>query len=354
MSKQTGKRSRKAGLPPGPLMYLGDQPVTAPTMTLIDYNEEQVHERRIENPEDGRPSPDRSSVRWINVDGLSDVDVLQKIGHVFSLHPLMLEDIATLGQRPKLEDDGDCLFMTLRMLYRRKPAGDFIAEQVSIVLGNHYVLTFQEQEGDVFDAIRERIRTGKGRIRKMGAAYLAYALLDAIVDNYFVVLEDLDERIEQIQDAVLDASTSTTLRSLHVMKRELIFLRKSVWPLRELVSEFRESESPLIGEALGPYLRDVYEHTVQIMDTVESLRDLLNGALDVYVSTVGNRLNEIIKVLTMIATIFIPLTFLAGVYGMNFKVMPELEWRYGYFVILGLMVAVAIVMVFFFKRRRWL
>jgi len=276
------------------------------------------------------------------------------LARCLGIHSLVLEDIANTGQRPKMEDFGDYIFMVLKMLYRDTDTGVVNAEHVGIVLGQNYVLSFQEVEGDVFDVIRDRLRTAKGRIRAMWSDYLAYSLLDAIIDNYFVVLEEVGDRIEDLQNRVLKSAGPETVAEMQRIRGELVFMRKSLWPLRELVSGLEKQENPLIGECMSPYLRDAYEHAIHVIDTVELLRDMLTGAMDIHMTVMSNRMNEIMKVLTVIATIFIPLTFIAGIYGMNFRIMPELEWPYGYPSVLALMVAVAVGMWIYFRRQRWL
>jgi magnesium transporter len=253
-----------------------------------------------------------------------------------------------------MEDYGDYMFVVLKMLRHDVKKDEVQAEQVSMILGPHFVISFQEVEGDVFNLIRDRIRQAKGRIRKMGADYLAYALIDAVVDNYFLILEKFGERMEGMEDELVTNPAPETLQEIHTLKRELIFLRRSVWPLRETISGLQRTESSLIAESTEVYLRDVYDHTIQVIDTVESLRDMVSGMLDTYLSSISNRMNEVMKVLTIIATIFIPITFIAGIYGMNFAVMPELGWRWAYFVVLGVMAAVSLVMVIYFRRKRWL
>ena len=300
------------------------------------------------------PFKDKPTVTWINIDGLQEVGIIEKIGAHFGIHPLVLEDILHTGQRPKAEDLGDYLFVVLRMLYYDEREDVMISEQVSLLLGPNYVISFQERGGDVFNPIRERIRNSKGHIRKGGADYLAYALLDAIVDHYFVILEKLGEKIESLEEELVTNPTPETLQTIHTLKRELIFLRKSVWPLREVISGLEREASPLITEPTGIYLRDVYDHTIQVIDTIETYRDMVSGMLDIYLSSVSNRMNEVMKVLTIIATIFIPLTFIAGIYGMNFKYMPELEWHWGYFLVLLVMTIIIAFMVFHFKRKKWL
>lgn len=291
---------------------------------------------------------------WLNVDGVHQPEIIEQVGKYFNVHPLVLEDIAYTGQRPKMEDLDDYIFVVLRMLRFDEKESETKAEQVSIVLGRGFIVSFQERQGDVFNAIRERLRNNKGRIRKMAADYLAYTLIDAIVDNYFMILEKVGETIEEIEDILIANPSTETLRIIHDLKREMIFLRKSVWPLREVINRLERSESALINKSTFIYLRDVYDHTIQVMDSVETFRDMLSGMLDIYLSSVSNRMNEIMKVLTVIATIFIPLTFLAGIYGMNFRYMPELDLTWSYPAILVLMFVVAMVMVVFFRRKKWI
>lgn len=355
MTELTNKRrSRKAGLPPGTLVYIGDKKTEKAFINIIDYNEAEVQEKSAVTPEECREYVDKSTVTWINMTGLHDTDILQKLGDVFGIHPLILEDIVNTSQRPKLEDYGDYLFLVFKMLYHSSRDGSIVSEQMSLVLGRNYVLSFQEIPGDIFDAIRERIRAGKGRIRKHGCDYLAYTLLDAVVDHYFVVLEDLGDRIDLLQEKVLVNTDRNIVHELHNLKKEVIFMRKNLWPLRELVSGLEKSESHLIHKTMIPYLRDVYEHTVQVLDTVESLRDVLSSVFEIYLSNMSNKMNETMKILTLIATIFIPLTFIAGVYGMNFENMPELKWEMGYAGVWIIMILTASGMCVFFKRKKWL
>ncbi|NQU40490.1 MAG: magnesium/cobalt transporter CorA [Lentisphaerae bacterium] len=354
MDKLLTKRATKAGLPPGTLMHIGQQRVEHAEISIIDYSDGILNEQILPSVEDCRAFVGRSSVTWINVTGLHDTVLLQKMGDIFELHPLILEDIANTGQRPKMEDHGNYIYMVMKMLYQPENGDGVVAEQVSIVLGSNYVLTFQEVEGDVFGRIRERIRTSAGRIREMGCDYLAYSLVDSVVDNYFAVLETLGDRIEATHDAVTAKAHPEILQQIHQLKREMVFFRKCLWPLRELVSSLEGGESRLIDKALTPYLRDVYGHAVQIIDNLESLRDMLTGTLDIYMTIMSNRMNEVMKVLTIIATIFIPLTFVAGIYGMNFEIMPELKWRFGYAMVWAIMIITAASMILFFKRKRWL
>ncbi len=356
MPKLIKKRSKKSGLPPGSLIHIGEKRDEAVKITLMDYDETRLQEEEIKSLDRCIPLKDRLTVTWINVDGVHQVDVLEKLGNCFGLHPLIMEDILNTDQRPKMEDFGGYIYIVLKMLNYNEKRKEIAAEQISLVLGNNFVISFQEGvEGDVFDPIRERIRGAKGKIRKMGADYLVYNLLDIIVDNYFVILERLGEDIESIEEELVRNPAKETLQKIHALKREMIFLRKAVWPLREVISSMERGDSPfLINEITRIYLRDVYGHAVQVIDTIEIFREMLSGMLDIYLSSISNRLNEVMKVLTIIATIFMPLTFIAGVYGMNFKNMPVLEWRWGYFVVLCIMAAVGGIMVVYFKRKKWL
>lgn len=347
-------RRAKAGLSPGTLLPLGEKRVERPTLSLIEYTPDACTERVLPDAEACRAlAPAAGAVRWLNVCGLHDVELIQKLGDIFRIHPLALEDIVTTGQRPRVEDYGDYLYIVVKMLYRSADKQRIVAEQLSVILGPFGVLTFQEVEGDVFNPIRERIRADKGRVRKSGADYLAYRLLDAVIDNYFIVLEEVSDRVEQIEEQVADNPGREIIHEIHHLKRDMIFLRKALWPVREVVSALEKSDSDLIAPSTAPFLRDVYEHTIQVIDTVETLRDTLSSALDIYLSSVSNRMNEIMRVLTVMSTIFIPLTFIAGIYGMNFTRMPELEWRYGYAAVWGLMAAVATGMILFFRRQKW-
>jgi len=288
------------------------------------------------------------------VDGIHQVEVLELLGECFGLHPLVLEDILNTDQRPKMEDFSEYIFVVLKTFSYNDQSDEVEPEQISLILGPSLVLSFQERAGDVFDPIRERIRNGKGRIRRMGADYLAYALLDSIVDHYFIVLEQVGEDVEFLEEELVTNPTPETLQTIHNLKREMIFLRKSVWPLREVIGALERGESSLIKESTGIYLRDVYDHTIQVIDTIETFRDMISGMLDIYLSSVSNRMNEVMKVLTIIATIFIPLTLVAGIYGMNFQYMPELGWRWGYPIVWLVMLVIGAVMLVYFRRKKWL
>jgi len=348
------KRSKKVGLPPGSPVHIGEKRAGKVKITIIDYDKARFQEKEAKTIEECFPFKDKPTITWINIDGIHQVDIIEKIGNHFDIHPLVLEDIANTGQRPKMDDFVSYIFVVLKMLYYDEKENETKAEQVSLILGPNFVISFQESEGDVFDPIRERIRSDRGRIRKMGAAYLAYALIDAIVDNYFIILEKIGEKIEDIEDELVTNPTPETLQAIHNLKREMIFLRKSVWPLREVISRLERWESSLIHKSMGIYLRDVYDHTIQVIDAIETFRDMLSGMLDIYLSSVSNRMNEVMKLLTIIATIFIPLTLIAGIYGMNFKYMPELGEPWGYPLVYFVMLVIGVLMVIYFRRKKWL
>ncbi|MDH4238453.1 MAG: magnesium/cobalt transporter CorA [Phycisphaerae bacterium] len=360
MAKGIRKRSTKTGLPPGTLVHVGEKKAESVKISYFDYDERNFQEKQVSNIEECFPFKTTPTVTWINIDGLHDVEIIEKLGKQFDLHPLLLEDVLHTEQRPKYEDFDKYIFIVLRMLQYNEQIHDIESEQVSLILGTNFVISFQERIGDVFDSVRERLRNAKGKIRKMGSDYLAYALLDAIVDSYFAILEKIGERIESMEEKLVVNPTEKTLQLIHNMKREMISLRKSIWPLREVISGVQRSESSLISETTGLYLRDVYDHTIQVIDTVESFRDMVSGMLDIYLSSISNKMNAVMKVLTIIATIFIPLTFIAGIYGMNFNPekspwnMPELNWYWGYPAVCLVMAVVAVIMLVFFRRRKWL
>jgi len=345
------KRSHKAGLPPGSLVHIGEQKIATTRISVVNFDEQRVEEKDLKDTDECLAYKDRSGVTWINIDGLHEPDVLEKIGKVFGLHPLMLEDIANTEQRPKLEDYGDYLYVVIRMLHR--PEDSIVSEQLSLVIGRNVLISFQERHGPEFDPIRERLRNGKGRARRSGADFLAYQLVDAVIDNYFIVLERLSDEVAGLEEQVMTSPKTEALQKLHRLKRDMIYLRRSTWPLREVITAMQRGDSPLIGEAMRIYLRDIYDHVVVVAEAIDSIRDLLNGILEIYMSSMSNRLNEIMKVLTVITTLFLPATFIAGVYGMNFKYMPELEWPWAYPAVLASMAILAGAMYAYFKRKKW-
>ncbi len=359
MPKSYRLTSHKAGLSPGTAVYVGEKKADDICISLIDYDKESFRREQLHSVEACAPYLSRETVTWINVDGLHDAGLIEKLGSLYGLHALTVEDILHPTQRPKLDVFDDYIYLVLRMHSFDRDAGETEVEQVSFILGINFLLTFQEIAGDTFDPVRERLEHNKGRIRKMGPDYLAYALLDSVVDNYFAVLENIGEEVEGLEDALVANPAPAILQRIHGLKRETILLRKSVWPLREVISGLQREEPPLVSPGLSLYLKDLYDHTIQVIDTVETLRDILSGMIDIYLSSVSIRMNEIMKVLTIFAAIFIPLTFIAGLYGMNFNVekspwnMPELSWYFGYPFALGLMAATAIALLLFFKRKGW-
>jgi magnesium transporter len=354
MLKLIKNRSKKIGTPPGTLVHIGEKTSEKVKITIIDYDEKNFEERHVDRFEECLLFREKPSVTWINIDGLHDIDLLDRLGECYGLHHLMLEDILNTDQRPKMDDFGSILYIVLKMLMFRDETGDLEVEQVSLILGDNFVISFQERAGDVFDPVRERIRKNKGRIRKMGADYLAYTLLDIIVDNYFTVLDQLGEDIESLEEELGDSPDPKELHMMHSLRRSVIFIRRSILPLRDIISRLEKGESPLIGESIRIYMKDILDHLMHVNDTIDTSRDMLSSMHDIYLTSMSNRMNEVMKVLTIIATIFIPLSFIAGVYGMNFEVMPELNWRWGYFMCLSLMFIVGMVLVIYFKRKNFI
>jgi magnesium transporter len=350
-----------------PLPVASEKPLDKPKITVIDYDEQYYNETEVKEVDECFRFKDKPSVTWINIDGLHQMNVLEKLGSCYGIHPLVLEDILT-DQRPKIEDYDDYIFIVLKMLYydeNNDKKADEVGEgdmgdsnldmdQVSMILGPNFIISFKEKEVDVFNPLRDRLRTAKGKIRKQGADYLAYSMIDAIVDHYFVIMEKLGDRFEDLEDAVVSNPEPGILPTIYNLKRDMLFLRKSVWPLREAISKMQRSDSPLVSEAIKIYLRDVYDHTIQVIENIETFRDMSASLLETYLSSLSNKLNEVIKLLTIISTIFIPLTFLAGLYGMNFRFMPELESPLGYPAVLILMLAVVVVIMAYFRKKEWI
>lgn len=350
--KLVQKRSKKTGLPPGTLVHIGERRPEKVTLHVFHYDPAGCEELKPDHAGQLSPPADESVV-WINVGGVHNLDVLETLGKQFSLHSLLLEDVANTDQRPKLDDYEDYLFLVIKMLLvtDRK---EIAVEQVSLVLGRNYVISFQENGSDVFQPVRERLRGGKGRLRPSGSDYLLYALVDAIVDQYFAVLEFMGERLEAVQQAVVDDPQPETLNDIHALKRQLLFLRRAVWPLRDVMNNLSRSECNLLHASTKVFFRDVYDHVVQIVDTIETLREMVSASLDIYLSSVSYRLNAVMRVLTVITTIFMPLSFIASIYGMNFEYMPELKSRWGYPVALVVMAVVGVAMLALFRKKRWL
>jgi magnesium transporter len=353
MGRLVRRAVKKPGAAPGTLVHSGQQMVERPVITYLDYDTEGLHEAQLSDVAACVAMRDSPTVSWIDVDGLHDVELVRRLGEEFGWHPLMLEDIVSVGQRPKLEEYDGALYIVMQMLRWNAATQQADEEQLSLVLGERYVFTFQERVGDVFDGVRERLRTQRGRIRAKGPDYLVYALIDAVVDNYFVVLEQIGQLTEGLEEEVIVDPREPTIRKLHALKRELLSIRRAVWPLRDLMSSLVRDELERFTDETQVYLRDVHDHAVRVLDTVEALRDVVSGMMDLYLSTVSFRTNEIMKVLTVMGTIFIPLTFLAGVYGMNMPI-PEARWPGSYFVFWGVCLAMAGGMLLWFRRRGWL
>jgi magnesium transporter len=348
------KKKKAAGLPPGTLVYTGERRVEHVTVNLLDYKSNTVSERIITDPAECSALLKSDTVSWIDVEGLHETHLIQNIGESLGLHPLVMEDILNVDQRAKMEEFDNYVYIVLKMFHLKDNSSEITPEQVSIVLGKNFVATFQEGiEGDTFHEIRERIRNNKGIITKMTPDYLVYSIIDSIIDSYFSVLEKFGDRIETLEEELVNDPEKHTLTEIYRLKREMLYLRKSVWPLREAISRLERGESDLITRSTHLYLRDVYDHTINVLDTIETYRDMLSGMIDIYLSSISNRLNETMKYLALISTIFIPMTFIASIYGMNFEYMPELVWVHGYKFALGVMFAVGIGFFIYFKRKKW-
>jgi len=354
MRKGTIKRSRKTGLPPGSLVHIGEERTEKIRITVVDYAEDHFEEREIQSACELAPYFGKPTMTWVDVVGIHDPHVIEEVCSQFEIHPLLMEDIMNTTQRPKIDDLGKYICLIVKLITFDEKTMELRIEQLSLVFNDDFVLSFQESENGIFKPLRERIRSGLGRIRTMGTDYLVYTLMDAVVDHYFVVMEKMGEKIDGLEDEVVANPRRETLRGVQQLRDEILLVRRSVWPLREVISLLERAESPLVDKTTAIYFRDVYEHTIQVMDTVDTYRDILSGMFDIYLSSISNRLNEVMKVLTIIATLFMPLTFLAGVYGMNFEHMPELKWQYGYFMIWGVMIVIALTMLAFFRKKKWI
>lgn len=349
------KRSRKRGLPPGSIVHIGEKKEHQVKISVMGYDEKGFSEFVAKDAQECIRAAKGKNKAWINVDGVHDVELIERIGKAFGIHPLVLEDIANTTQRPKAEDYGEYLYVVMQMFYHGEDGKKIISEQVSFIVGKNYVISFQEEAGrDVFGEVRDRIRTAKGPIRERGSDYLFYSLMDSIVDNYFVILEGIGEEMEALEERLTVKPDEKVLHRIHKLKMEVLLFRKAVWPLREVAVSLARGESPLIRKETTEYLRDIYDHVIEVIETVETHREMMTGMVDIYLSSTSNRMNEIMKVLTIIATIFIPLTFITGVYGMNFHFMPELEWELGYQFAWGAMAVVALVMMVYFKIKKWI
>jgi magnesium transporter len=354
MARFFKKREESKGLAPGSLVFIGNKKVENIRIRVIDYDQSKLNEAQLDDISKGKEFKETNTVTWINIDGLHDHIVMQEIGNIFDLHPLLLEDIMNTDQRPKLEEFDNCLFLVLKMLRYDKDKQVIIAEQLSMVLGRTFLLTFQEQPGDVFEPVRERIRKQKGRIRATGIDYLAYALLDTVVDNYISIIERIGEQIEDLDEEVLTNPKPVAMEKINTFKREMNYLRKSIRPLREAILQLLKLDSNLIKDDTFPFLKDLQDLMIHATEAIDTYREMLSDQLNIYNSSISNRMNEIMKVLTIFAAIFIPLTFFAGIYGTNFEYLPELHFKYSYFIFWGVMITVAIAMLSYFKRKDWL
>lgn len=349
------KRAKKAGQPPGTLVYTGNAKVPTPTISIINYSSDQFNEKTSTTLDINFLNQNKSGVTWVNIEGLQNVALIKELAEYYQLHMLTIEDILNNEQRSKVEEFDHYLFITMKMLLWSTKTKNFSIEEFSLVIGKDYILTFQDCNTTIFNNIKERIQSIKTQhIRELGRDYLAYRLIDTIVDQYFVVLEKLGEQIEIIEEKIITNPTQQNAKTIYRLKRQMLSLRKAIWPMRETLSHLLQINQDSISSFTHVYLRDVYDHTVQAIDTLETFRDMLSGMLDIYLSSLTARMNEIMKVLTMIATVFIPITFLASIYGMNFDYMPELHWHYGYFIVLSGMFIVVICMVIYFRRKKWI
>lgn len=354
MTNSPLRRSHKSGLPPGTVVHIGDQASGPAVLSVIHFDEITYVEKVVESVEEALSYLAQPGVTWINFAGVHDTERIESLGHALGLHPLVLEDIANTNQRPKVESYDDYFYIVVKMLEYLEEDRSVGVEQVSLILGQNYLVSFQEDNDDVFNPVRVRLRSAAARLRKLGSDGLTYVLLDAIVDHYFVILERIGDEVEDVEEQVTGQKRAHPLQEVYRLRREVIALRRAVWPLREVIAALQHSDSSLIQPGTVIYLRDVYDHTIQIMDTIEGMRDILSGLLDVHLSVLSNRMNEIIKVLTIFSTIFIPLTFLAGVYGMNFRYFPEITWRYGYLFFWLICAVIAALMLAYFRRKHWL
>ncbi|MBA3002467.1 MAG: magnesium/cobalt transporter CorA [Desulfurivibrio sp.] len=359
MLKLVKTTSRKAGLPPGSPVFIGEKVTETFGLDMVDYDAESLSLSTPVRLDEFHQLKETPSNTWIRVHGLHDAEAVDTFCLRFGLHPLTIEDILHTGQRPKIDHYDDYLFLVINLIKYDDTSREMNMEQISFVLGPRYLITFHEKDDDIFDVVLDRLQSNKGRSRKMGVDYLLYSLLDRVVDNFFSVLEKIGEEIEELEEELIAEPSPETLQSIHALKREMILLRKSVWPLREVINGLQRDETAFLGDSIRVYLKDLYDHTIQVLDTVETFRDIISGMIDIYLSSVSNRMNEVMKVLTIFAVIFIPLTFIAGLYGMNFNTsqspfnMPELNWYFGYPFALFLMAATASAMLFYFKKKKW-
>jgi len=355
MLPEIKKRVKKIGQPPGTAIYTGNKKSFEPHLTVITYTEQTCHQAKGTALQSCLPEDNFKGMTWLHLQGLNNIELVREIADHYKIHPLTLEDILNVGQRPKVEEFDQYEFITFKLLAWNPEKLIFSAEQLSLVLGKDYLLSFQESDSSILNDIQEKLCAEPNqRLRQQGCDYLAYRLMDRVVDNYFEVLEGVGNQIDLVEEKIISDPVPQNTRTIYRLKRQMLLLRKSIWPLREVLSHLLQVEETLITPFTRLYLRDLYDHVVQAIDTLETYRDMLSNLLDVYLSSLTNRMNEVMKTLTIIATIFIPITTLASIYGMNFTYMPELHWHYGYFIVLGLMVGIAVVMMIYFQRKKWI
>ncbi|MGE5401811.1 MAG: magnesium/cobalt transporter CorA [Ignavibacteriales bacterium] len=359
MKKLIKNSGKKAGQIPGSLIYMGEKRDEKVRINLTAYSSKDFIEKKSINIEDIQQYVNTSENLWVNIDGIHQTGIIEEIGSIFDIHPLTLEDILNNAHRPKTEDNGQYIFIVMKMLGFERGSNSVQVEQVSLIIGKGYVISFQENETDEFEVVRDNLRKNKGRTRELGADYLSYRMLDIVIDNYFAVLEKMGELIEGLEDELIEKPTRDTLQKIYKLKNDMIIIRRAIWPLREVISGLEKTESELVSKTTFPYLRDLYDHIIQLIDTNENYREMVAAMMDIYLSSISNRLNEIMKVLTIISTFFIPLNFIAGLYGMNFNTavskynMPELNYYYGYPMVIGVMLMVALILLVYFKRKKW-
>jgi magnesium transporter len=353
MARFFKNREANKGLVPGSLVFIGEKKVENIRVRIIDFNKDSLIEEELKDIMQGSKFKDTNTVTWINIDGLHDLDVIKNVGKVFDLHPLLLEDILNTSQRPKMEEFDNCLFIVLKMLRYDNEKQIIHAEQLSIIIGHAFLITFQEKVGDVFEPVRDRIRKQKGRIRAAGIDYLAYALLDTVVDNYLYLISGFGEMIEDIEVGILEDTSGKSLEKINTYKREMSYIRKSVRPTKDFISKLARLDSEFIRDETKPFLNDLLDLTTQATEAIDMYREMLSDQLNIYNSNLSNKMNDVMKVLTIFAAIFIPLTFIAGIYGTNFEYVPELHFKYSYFIFWGVMITVAISMLLFFRRKGW-
>ncbi len=347
------KNTKTVNQIPGTMTYVGSKDSVETRLDVIDYNLDNYERFSSTSTEDAFKFVDEDRITWFNIDGLSNVREIEKLGEYYELHPLVMEDIVNTGQRPKVEEYEDYLFIVAKMLYYKN--GNIENEHISMIVGKNYLLTFQESDGDVFDPVRERLETGKGRIRGRSADYLMFALLDSIIDNYFLVIDDISDRIEEMEASLfINKPNDNVTQEIQELKQTILRIRRSVFPLREVVSRLEKMDTRLIENSTINYIRDLHDHIIQISEHIDIYREMIWGLMDLYMTTISNKMNEVMKVLTIMASIFIPLTFIAGIYGMNFEYIPELQWKYSYFVLWGVMIIIFLLMLYYFKRKKWL